>query len=248
MAKHIEIVETRDGSKTLYDREKQVHYRNMSGARTESRCVFVEGSGLVARAAPWRILELGFGAAVNFTQTLEAFETHRAAGGRIEYHAVEYAAVAPEHLEFHDSEAGELARRALEQLQVDDGVARVTSDDGLVGLHVHPVQWLDFEVPEFDAHAVFYDPFGPRSEPESWTRECFENARRHIAADGVLATYSAATHVKRKLFEAGFWVASAPAPGRKREVTFASADRATLESRGGVELLSREKYLEQQHD
>ncbi|QDG50229.1 tRNA (5-methylaminomethyl-2-thiouridine)(34)-methyltransferase MnmD [Persicimonas caeni] len=248
MSDHIDIVETADGSKTLYDRQKQVHYRNMAGAQTESRYVFLEGSGLVQRPAPWRVLELGFGAAVNFTQTVAAFEAQRAAGGRLEYHAVEYAPVSPELLDFHAGEAGDMARAALGEARDTGEVATVTSTDGLLELHVYPVKWVDFESPGLDAHAVFYDPFGPRSEPDSWTVECFENARRHLAADGVLATYSAATHVKRKLFEAGFCVASAPGPGRKREVTFASPTRETLEGRDGFEMLSRDKYLEQDHD
>ncbi len=242
MTTHLEIVETGDGSKTLYDREKQVHYRNMSGARTESRYVFLEGTGLVDREAPWRVLELGFGAAVNFTQTTLACLEHD--DGRLEYHSVEYAPVDPTLLEFHEGEVGDIARQALAEVRETDEPAHVTGFEGRVTLNLYPTKWLDFELPGLEAHAVYYDPFGPRSEPDSWTVACFENARRHMAEDGVLGTYSAATHVKRKIFEAGLWVASAPGPGRKREVTFASPARDELARRDNFELLSRDKYLE----
>ena len=239
----IEAVETRDGSMTLYDRDKQVHYRSIWGARSESRYVFVEGTGLADRGSPWRVLELGFGAAVNFTQTVQACLDHPEPI-ELEYHSVEYAPVAPELIDFHDGAVGQVARNALAEARRTGEPSLATGFDGRVRLWVHPTQWLDFGRPDLAADAVFYDPFGPRTEPESWTVACFEQARRHMVPSGMLATYSAATRVKRAMFEAGFWVASAPGPGRKREVTFASPDRNTLEQRDNLEILSRQRYLE----
>jgi tRNA U34 5-methylaminomethyl-2-thiouridine-forming methyltransferase MnmC len=43
------------------------------------------------------------------------------------------------------------------------------------------------------------------------------------------------------MFHAGFNVASAPGPGRKREVTFASLSQEAL---APYDLLSRERYVE----
>lgn len=242
----VEVVETRDGSKTLYDPVKQVHYRSMGGADNESRYVFVEGTGLLERPSPRRVLELGFGAAVNFTRTARACLQR---GGRLEYHSVEYAPVDPAALSFHTGYVGEMARRALEQLAERDEPVEVSGHEGRIRLHLYPCAWRDFARPDLAADAVYYDPFGPRSEPDSWTRACFEVARRHMASEAVLATYSAATAVKRAMFAAGLWVASAPGPGRKREVTFASPSKARLQSRENLELLSRQRYLpEDDHD
>ncbi len=243
MSRQIDIIETADGSRTLYDRERQISYRAKAGAVTESRYVFVEGSGLLDRPGPWRVLELGFGAGVNFIQTVLA--AMDAGVERLEYDAVEYAAVAPELLAFHDGEAGEMARRALADIADYGETCEVVGFGGRVRLRVHPIAWLDFERADLGADAVYFDPFGPRSEPASWTTACFEVARRHLAEHGVLATYSAATQVKRRLFEAGFWVARAPGPGRKREVTFAARRREVLAARADVELVDKARYLDE---
>jgi tRNA U34 5-methylaminomethyl-2-thiouridine-forming methyltransferase MnmC len=253
--RHIEVIETKDGSKTLYDCDRQVHYRNIHGAQTESKFVFINGSGITDRPitdrpitdtpAPWQVLELGFGAGVNFAQTATACLERDDA--QLRYHSVDCAPVAPELLEFHPGEVGEMARQALGAARRGDDMIEISGFGGRVVLRLYPTQWLAFDEPKLRADAVYFDPFGPRTEPDSWTTECFEVAARHMSDTGVLATYSAATHVKRAIFGAGLCVATANGPGKKREITFASRDAATLEARDGFELLSREKYLEDQN-
>lgn len=240
---HIEVVETRDGSKTLYDRQRNLHYRSVWGAAREARYVFLEGTGLVDRPGPWTVLELGFGAAVNFCQTVEACLAREEI--RLDYHAVEYAPVDSDKLAFQPGEAGRMAREALATLaDVPGEPARVTGADGRVSLTVYPTRWREFDAPELRADAVYYDPFGPRREPESWSVECIEVARRHMADHAVLATYSAASQVKRTLFAAGLHVGTAPGLGAKREVTFAALSADVFAGREEVELSSRSRYLE----
>ncbi|MFB6262635.1 MAG: hypothetical protein ABEL76_03255, partial [Bradymonadaceae bacterium] len=86
----LRIVETGDGSHTLYDPERDVHFRSTHGAVEESRHVFVEGTHPLDRASPVTILELGFGAGVNFVQTLRHLREQHP-GARMTYHAVERA-------------------------------------------------------------------------------------------------------------------------------------------------------------
>jgi tRNA U34 5-methylaminomethyl-2-thiouridine-forming methyltransferase MnmC len=246
MSDPIKVIETDDGSKTLYDADRDVHYRTKHGARTESNFVFVHGSGLLQKPAPWQVLELGFGAGVNFVQTaLACFQhyDHKQDQIQLEYHAVDCAPVAPALLEFHPGELGAMARQALSEAGDGHDVIEVSGFGGRIVLKLYPRQWLDFDQPELSADALYFDPFGPRTEPGSWTTECFEVAARHMSDTAILATYSAATHVKRAMFEAGLWAATADGPGRKREITFAAKTRATLDARQGVELLSRDKYL-----
>jgi tRNA U34 5-methylaminomethyl-2-thiouridine-forming methyltransferase MnmC len=247
MKDDIKIIETQDGSKTLYDASRDVPYRTKRGAQTESRFIFVDGSGITEKPAPWRVLELGFGAGVNFVQTALACLEHDDA--RLEYHSVDCAPVAPELLAFHLGEVGELARQALQHVQnrkevgESDDLVQVSGFDGRIVLNLYPKAWLEFDEPALSAEAVYFDPFGPRTEPDSWTNECFEVAARHLSDTGVLATYSAATHVKRAIFKAGLWAATANGPGRKREITFAAKHAETLEAREGFELLSRDRYV-----
>jgi tRNA U34 5-methylaminomethyl-2-thiouridine-forming methyltransferase MnmC len=235
--KLIDIVETGDGSKTLHDRHRDLHYRSTHGARQESDHVFVRGTRLHEREPPWTILELGFGAAVNFTGTVAALPD----GAALNYHAVEHAPVYAENVDFHPGPAGDVAREALKQAERSGQTVHCSADDGRIELSLHLVDWSTFRHPELRADAVYFDPFGPRSDPNSWTVECFEVARDHMSPEAILGTYSAASDVKRAMFHAGFNVASAPGPGRKREVTFASLSQEAL---APYDLLSRERYVE----
>lgn len=237
--------ETADGSKTLYDGERDIHYRSHHGAVSESRHVFLKGTGLLEVGGPWSVAELGFGAAVNFTQTVEAFRANENASTLV-YHSVDWRVVPPGHLQFHGGEGGDLARRAA--AMVHDGSGRekvvVRSEDGLIELHLHPSAWSEAELGEFSAGAFFHDPFAKNVNPEGWTAECFAWVRSVMEEEGRLATYSAATAVKRAMFEGGLWVASAPGPGRKREMTVASPSLESLQGVKGLTILDRLRYVE----
>ena len=256
---HIVPAETGDGSTTLIDQRREISYRSQHGAIQESKHVFLEGTGIVDRNGPWRVVELGFGAAVNFVQTVRAFRDDFSAL-RLIYHSIDWRPVTSEHLAFHgheesadkgddeqpdpENEAAEMARSAVDAIHGGDGpVTTVESEDGKIVLHLHARPWEDAKLTGIGAHAFYHDPFSKRINPESWTAASFVRAKKAMAPDGRLATYSAATSVKEAMFEAGLWVASAPGPGRKREMTVASPSRAVLERAADLEMLDRAKYL-----
>jgi tRNA U34 5-methylaminomethyl-2-thiouridine-forming methyltransferase MnmC len=72
------------------------------------------------------------------------------------------------------------------------------------------------------ADAIFHDPFSPRVNPELWTFEFFQKLRSIIKRDGILATYSAASPVRKALWMADFGVKEGVAVGRKSRSTVAS--------------------------
>lgn len=236
-------VQTDDGSMTLHDTDRDVHYSSYHGASQESRHVFLEGTDIINHVGPWRIVELGFGAAVNFAHTLEAFRNTREALGLV-YHTVDWRPVTPDHLEFQAGEAGQLARQAVEEAhETDQEVVTVESEDGKVALHLHVLPWDEVQLTGIGARAVYWDPFSKRVNPEAWSAEAFRRAKKTMETEGRLATYSAATSVKEAMFEAGFSVASAPGPGKKREMTVASPARTVLERDSRLEVLEREDYV-----
>jgi tRNA U34 5-methylaminomethyl-2-thiouridine-forming methyltransferase MnmC len=222
MERRFERIVTEDGSHTYRDRERDITFRSTHGATTESRYVFVEGCGLrrrAERAESWRVLELGFGGARNFG---ESVLVARELDVTLRYRAVERSPLPLGLLEHDDPEVTRIAREAL----ANPGEA--VAGDG-VDLAVYRADWRDAPAiggGPFDA--IYHDPFAPSDDPESWTRECFEWSATHVHPGTILATYSAATAVRKAMAEAGWWVASAPGPGRKREVTFASPTRDML--------------------
>ena len=230
MTSHIHRYDTEDGSTTLYDSQLDVHYRSTHGAKTESMTVFIHGTRLPQRQRPWTVLELGFGSAVNFMQTVEALlERTIQQPGHLTYHAVEYAPVQADDLAHLPGPHGALARQAIDALQGSMRVHVNTQIDGLtIDLTLHRCAWDQFDQPTLKAHAIYHDPFGPKTNPQGWTVAAFEVAAKHLADDGVLATYSAAGHVRRAMRDARLFCATSPGPGFKREITFAAHHRQAL--------------------
>lgn len=215
MDRPFERIVTHDGSHTYRDVERDITFRSIHGARTESRTVFVEGCGLRADSSrdEWTVLELGFGGARNFGETVLAA---RSAGVALRYRAVERAPLPGALLDHDDPEVTRLARTALAW------PGRPVSSDG-VELLVYRADWR--ERPPIDLRrvdGVYHDPFAPADDPESWTAECFRWSQTFADERTVLSTYSAATAVRNAMAAAGWWVASAPGPGRKREITHAA--------------------------
>ncbi|WP_230467274.1 tRNA (5-methylaminomethyl-2-thiouridine)(34)-methyltransferase MnmD [Lujinxingia vulgaris] len=233
MNPEVEVFETADGSMTLVDVARGVHYRSRHGAVQESRHVFVEGSGLVGRTGTWRVLELGFGAAVNLVETVRAFR-EREAATRLVYHTVDWRPVGPEALTFHDGEGGELARAVALKTQGSAGeAARVVSDDGRIEVVLHAMAWEEVVLePGEQVDAIYHDPFAKEVNPQAWTPTCFAWSRAWAAPHARLTTYSAATAVRKAMEEAGWVVWRAKGPGRKREMTVATLQDAAVELPG----------------
>jgi len=69
--------------------------------------------------------------------------------------------------------------------------------------------------------AVFLDPFAPKKAPELWSKEFFDDIFSVMKKDGVLATYSCASQVRKNLIKAGFNVQDGPSIGRRSPSTLA---------------------------
>ncbi|MBI4453062.1 hypothetical protein HY636_00290 [Candidatus Woesearchaeota archaeon] len=61
----------------------------------------------------------------------------------------------------------------------------------------------------------FFDPFSPKTCPELWTKEFFQEVYAVMTNNGVLATYSCARIVRENMKTAGFIVKDGPIVGRR---------------------------------
>lgn len=233
------VIQTGDGSHTLFDTARNIHYRCLHGARRESDYVFVSASRIAQRPAPWRILELGLGTGLNFVATAEAALK---AGVALEYWAVEAAPLDPElarqfgHL--GTPGPGELVLQALKQVQSQP---QALAKNGPLRLQVLRGDWKEVTLPEnLRVDAIYHDPFGPKENPEAWTRDCFAWSAPHLDPEhGRLVTYAAATPARRAMVAAGLRIASLPGSGSKREMTVAARCREAL---ADAELLTAARF------
>lgn len=207
----VERIETADGSWTLRDVDRDLTFRSVHGAATESDHVFVRPSGILdaSTGRPWRVLELGFGAGLNFHRTrLVAAER----GLSLEYVALERAPVP----------ASAIVHGPITDSIVGDAMRSGTAVEENVKLQVVAADWAAQAEVGSDFDAVYHDPFGPRDNPEAWTEDCFGWSRALVRADGRLLTYAVAGHVRRAMAAAGWLVEKRPGPPGKREVLVAS--------------------------
>ena len=217
----LERIPTADGSTTLRHRRLGVLYRSAHGACIESDHVFIRGA-MVKGLPPWRVLELGFGEARNFRGAVDAAYER---GATLLYCAVDHEPIPP-GLVMGDGLGAALAREALAEVRRTGEPA--IFEQGLVRLVLHPKNWADVSLEKESFDAVFHDPFAPAVNPEAWTQGCFSWSREAMSPSGILATYSAAGHVRRAMARAGLFVAVAAGPGKKREITFASPSEGSL--------------------
>jgi tRNA U34 5-methylaminomethyl-2-thiouridine-forming methyltransferase MnmC len=84
-------------------------------------------------------------------------------------------------------------------------------------LHHRKIEEITLPKNEYDL--VYFDAFGPRTQPEMWSEEILQKMFDSIDSGGMLLTYCAKGSVKRSLKSIGFLVESLPGPPGKREMT-----------------------------
>lgn len=225
-------LETADGSLTLVGPDGE-GYKSRHGARTEARVVYLEGGGVAARLTSEgraAVLEVGFGAGLNFLVTAEAA---RQAAAELRYFALE--ATLP-HVDALS------ALRYGQLLAPSPLPAALIAWRGLIGPTPSP-GWHRFEhgrikldlhvgdatAPSWDAgaawqvDAVYHDAFSPRTLPELWSDEFLTRLSRRLLPGGRLVSFCVAGHVRRALTALGFDVQRVPGPeGGKRSVLVAA--------------------------
>jgi tRNA U34 5-methylaminomethyl-2-thiouridine-forming methyltransferase MnmC len=202
-----ELMQTADGSFTLFIPEVEETYHSTHGAVQESMHVFIENGLKACHKEVIRVLEVGLGTGLNAMLTLQH------ATKKIEYCALEPYPLSKEilnelaasrtdqfEMKFHTSIAGELI-----PLREDFSFVRME-----VGLE-------EFQTEEkFDV--IYYDAFGPRVEPGLWTLERMQQCFNLLNGGGVFVTYCAKGEVRRNLQAAGFVVERLAGPPGKREM------------------------------
>ena len=70
--------------------------------------------------------------------------------------------------------------------------------------------------------AVFFDPFSPKTAPEMWTKELFEEIYRVMNTSAIFATYSCARMARENISAAGLLYDDGPIVGRRGPGTIAT--------------------------
>jgi tRNA U34 5-methylaminomethyl-2-thiouridine-forming methyltransferase MnmC len=205
--KNRELVQTADGSFTLFIPEVEETYHSKHGAVQESMHVFIENGLKACNKEATRILEVGLGTGLNASLTLQH------AKGMVSYCALEPYPLSKEILE-------ELSANKSDQLEMK---FHLSAPNEWISIHEQfSFARMEMGLEEFQSEdkfdLIYYDAFGPRVEPGLWTLERMQQCYNLLNEGGVFVTYCAKGEVRRNLQSAGFMVERLPGPPGKREM------------------------------
>jgi tRNA U34 5-methylaminomethyl-2-thiouridine-forming methyltransferase MnmC len=207
---------TADGSFTLRSAQLGEQYHSVHGAVQESRHVFLEAGLFATSRSEVDVLEVGLGTGLN--ALLTALETR--AGDRI----VRYTALEPFPLEHtaiaaldHPALCGHPEERAAFEAFMTAAPGTCTTVHPRFGFRQLPLSVLELDLEDtFDL--VYYDAFGPATQPELWTAEAFRRVARAMRPGAILVTYCAKGDVRRAMLAEGLTTERLPGPPGKREM------------------------------
>jgi tRNA U34 5-methylaminomethyl-2-thiouridine-forming methyltransferase MnmC len=163
------------------------------------------------------ILEVGFGTGLNALLAMRWTEEHEV---QVHFTTLETNVLSPEL-------AAQLNYASSEKEQSDFLKMHTCAwnEDAAITPHftLHKAQRRvqdEQAVGEYDV--VFYDAFGPPTQPEMWTLAIFQRMFAVLKHGGIFVTYCAKGQVRRDLQAAGFIVERLPGPPGKREMLRAS--------------------------
>lgn len=218
------IIETADGSKTIFIPEWNEHYHSKHGAIQEAKHVFIK-HGLeytISSLADFdseskrntiSILEIGFGTGLNaFLTILETQKLDVA----IHYTGVEAFPVSAEELQGLNYTSSNLEQELFQTMHSLPWEKKGELTDNFSLLK----QKKTFSEIEDESlyNLIYFDAFGVRVQPELWTEAIFEKMFKALKPKGVLVTYAAAGSVRRAMQAVGFTVERLPGPPGKREM------------------------------
>jgi tRNA U34 5-methylaminomethyl-2-thiouridine-forming methyltransferase MnmC len=225
---HHQIIETEDGSLTLFSERFQEACHSTTGAKSETLLHYIRGCKIIERAPlqdAFTILEVGFGLGMGFMTTLEALSTSTRSWHflslEIDRDLVEWFRKENEKLislEWKKENILE-GQRGSCTLTLLVGNARQTLSEYL---RSSPLLW----------NAIYQDAFSPKKNPILWTKEWFSFLKEHSSQDVILSTYSASSSIRKSLFEAGWVLSKGEKFGPKR-----SSTRAALLGESDPEIL-----------
>ena len=215
MEKLIQIKSANDGSHTLYRKDIDEHYHSIHGSIQESLHVFIN-AGLKDYLLKYKkneinILEVGFGSGLNALLTME---NNKDSSCKINYHTIE-----PFPLEYS----------LIEQINFKE-------INPTIFLKLHKLNWnekflintnfnfskeqikLENFTSKIKFDIIYYDAFGPNSQPEMWNIHLFTKLYSLMNKSGFLVTYCAKGQVRRDLNSVGFKMERLPGPKGKREM------------------------------
>ncbi|MDQ3392938.1 MAG: tRNA (5-methylaminomethyl-2-thiouridine)(34)-methyltransferase MnmD [Bacteroidota bacterium] len=228
----IKLIETEDGSHSIYLPELKETYHSFHGAIAESVYIYITqgfkrllDKGKVAQVKKINILEVGFGTGLNILLTIEeAYNKHLSVEiTTLEPYPLPSAIIqklnypkilGAKNPNFNYQEYFHQIHEAPWDVS-----ARISEQ---IVLNKRKIKIQDFEEKEAIIDLVYFDAFAPSKQPEMWQPKIFDKLFKALTPEGILVTYCAQGQFKRNLKDAGFQVYTLQGPPGKKEMVRAT--------------------------
>lgn len=215
----LQIIQTADGSNTIFNSEVGENYHSHHGALQESQHVFLQ-SGLqyflsVKEASAVAVLEVGLGTGLNFLLSADYCIQQQI---KLDYVGIEAFPLNTELIKQTGYEQY-ISKNLWESFQgmYPSTINHKVKIDAFCELELVHRELLNFESPQlFDV--IYFDAFAAAFQPEMWTEEAIEHTVSFLKPGGMFVTYAITGNLKRQLKALGFQVEKAPGAPGKREM------------------------------
>jgi len=218
-----EIIQTEDGSHTLFVPELNENYHSTHGARQEADHIFIKEALQYATQLnkQLNVLEIGFGTGLNaYLSLLFAQENNL----HIRYQGIEkYPVLEKEYALLNYASNDEQFYSYFLKLHQIAWENEVRIND-YFSLKKEQVDFREMQLPKDFFDVVYFDAFGPDVQPNLWSEEVFRIIYQAMTSGGVLTTYSVKGSVRRTMKTVGFRVEKIAGPLGKREISRAIKD------------------------
>ncbi len=212
-----EIIETGDGSKTLFIPAMDEQYHSVNGALTESEYVFLEKGFRHHESNEPRIFEVGFGTGLNAFLTamwaaklkrettfvsIEKYPLDKQLIEKLNYGKLFSVESAYLYEKIHAAAWGK-------EIQISEYFKLQKINDDIKHFRFNDLQQFDI---------IYFDAFGPDKQPNMWGPAIFEKIYQASAQNAVFVTYSAKGSIRRILQNCGYSMERLPGPPGKRQM------------------------------
>jgi len=221
------IIDTADGSHTIFLPEINEQYHSVNGAITESMYVYIDKGYLFCTASEPVIFEVGFGTGLNCLLTaLEAEKMQR----KTRYISIEKYPLHGDiisRLNYGPIISAE-AEKIFEKIHTAEWNSEVQISPCFSVLKIEAdLLWFEYRFAQ-KSDVIYFDAFGPDKQPEMWTPAIFSKISGLLADGGIFVTYSAKGEVRRNLASCGLAMQRLPGPPGKFQMLRGIKQKANI--------------------
>jgi tRNA U34 5-methylaminomethyl-2-thiouridine-forming methyltransferase MnmC len=210
-----DIIQTEDGSTSIFIPEWNESYHSKHGAIQEAYHVFIKSGFSLFEGKPVSILEIGFGTGLNaFITSIEAEKNNQ----RVNYVGVEAYPISDEEIASMNF-ASLIDSNKMHVFNQIHSCPWEINNDIQTTFSLTKRKQLFQDIDDEDSFdLIYFDAFGFTLQPELWSVEIFNKMYKALRNDGVLVTYACRTAIKNAMKEAGFQIEKLPGAPGKREM------------------------------